>query len=102
MKHTKAEIFEAARANRIPAGPVNSMAELMESRLLKERGFFIDVEHSETGKLTYPGAPYKFSETPWAIRRPAPILGQHNVDVYCSRLGYTKKELVKMYETGII
>jgi len=29
-------------------------------------------------------------------------LGQHNADIYCDRLGYTKEELVKLYQTGII
>jgi len=101
-KHTKAELFELGKTKGIPLTPVNSMAEVMESRQLKERGFFIDVEHPKAGKLTYPGAPYKFSRTPWAIRRPAPLLGQNNEDIYCNRLGYTKRELVKMYEAGII
>jgi len=101
MKHTIAEILEAG-GKELPIGPVKSVAEIMESRQLKERGFFIEVEHPKAGKLTYPGAPYRFSRTPWIIRRPAPLLGQHNEDVYCNQLGYTKKELVKMYEAGII
>ena len=101
MKHTKAEIFELAR-EKIPFAPVNSMAEVVGSKQLKERGFFIDVEHPKAGKLTYPGAPYKFPRTPWAIHRPAPLLGQHNEDVYCKQLGYTREDLVKMYEAGII
>ncbi len=102
IKHTTAELFEAAKAKKIPLAVVNSIAEVMESGQLKERGFFIDIEHSKVGKLTYPGAPYKFSETPWTIHKPAPLLGQHNEDVYCNQLGYTKRELVKMYEAGII
>ena len=101
-KHTKAEIFELAKAKRIPWGPVNSMAEVMELQHLKERDFFVEAEHPEAGNLTYPGAPCKFSRTTWAIRRPAPLLGQHNEDIYCNQLGYTKKELVEMYKAGII
>ena len=101
MEHTKAEIFELG-GKRFPIGPVNSMPEMMENKQLKERGFFVEVEHPKTDRLTYPGAPYKFSKTPWAIRKPAPLLGQHNNDVYCERLGYTKKELAKMREAGII
>lgn len=102
IKHTTAELFESAKAKKIPLAVVNSIAEVMESRQLKERGFFIDIEHSKAGKLTYPGAPYKLSKTPWTIHKPAPLLGQHNEDVYCNQLGYTKRELVKMYEAGII
>lgn len=102
MKYTKAELFELAKANKIPLGPVNSAAEVVGNPQFKERGFFTTVKHSVVGKLTYPGAPYKFSKTPWAFRRPAPLLGQHNEDIYCDRLGYTKRELVKMYQVGII
>ena len=76
--------------------------EVLEREQFKERDFFIDIEHPETGKLTYPGAPYKLPKTPWKIRRAAPLLGQHNVDIFCSELGYTKMELVKMYEAEII
>ena len=98
----KTEIFEAGKARKVPLAPVNSIAEVMESEQFKERGFFVNVEHPKAGKLTYPGALHKLSETPWAIRRPAPLLGQHNEDIYCNRLGYTKRELAKMYESGTI
>ncbi len=100
--YTKAELFKLAKEKRIPLAPVNTMTEVMESQQFKERDFFVDGEHPETGKLTYPGAPYKFSETPCSIRKPAPLLGQHNEDVYCNQLGYTKRELTKMYGAGII
>jgi len=102
MKHTKADLFKLAKEKKIPLAPANSVAEVVENRQLKERGFFIAMEHPEAGKLTCPGAPYKFSKTPWTIRKPAPLLGQHNEDIYCNQLGYTKRELTKMYEAGII
>ena len=101
-EHTKAEIFEAAKEKGIPLAASYSIEEVMKSRQLTGRNFFVDVEHPVAGELTYPGAPFKFSTTPWTIRRPAPLLGQHNEDIYCNQLGYTKKELVKMYEAGII
>jgi crotonobetainyl-CoA:carnitine CoA-transferase CaiB-like acyl-CoA transferase len=102
IKHTKAEIFEAARMKGTPVTPANSVAEVMESRQLKERSFFVDIDRTEVGEFTCPGAPYKFFKTPWTIRKPAPLLGQHNEDLYCNQLGYTKKEVVQMYEAGII
>ncbi|MDD5127359.1 MAG: CoA transferase [Dehalococcoidales bacterium] len=101
-QYTKAEIFEMAKEKKMPIGPVNTIEEVVHSRQLKERGFFKEIEHPGTGKMTYPGAPYQFAATPWAIRTPAPLLGQHNEEIYCTRLGFTKGELAKMYETGII
>jgi crotonobetainyl-CoA:carnitine CoA-transferase CaiB-like acyl-CoA transferase len=50
----------------------------------------------------YPGQPYQFSKTAPRNRHGAPLLGQHNEEVYCTRLGYTKQDLIKLREAGII
>ena len=102
INYTRAEITEMAKAKGIPMGPINSIDEVLAAEQLKARGYFVEWEHPEAGTLTYPGAPCKLPKTPWSIRRPAPLLGQHNEEVYCRRLGYTREELVKMYEVGII
>ena len=98
----KQEFFHAAQAKRCPVGPVNTMDEVLNCEHLAARGFFAEIEHPEMGKVKCPSAPYKFSETPWRLDRPAPLLGQHNEDIYCKRLGYRKKALVKMRGTGVI
>lgn len=100
MQHTKAEIFEIAKNRMIPIAPVNTVEELMQNRQLEDRKFFINLDPQKAALC--PGAPYKFLETPWKIRRPAPRLGEHNKEIYHERLGIPEKELVKMYETGII
>ncbi len=100
--YTKMEIFEAAKAKGVPIAPLNSTAELFENRQLAERAFFVNVEHPEAGKLTYPGIPYKSPGVPWSIRKPAPLLGQHNEDIYHNQLGYTEKDLLEMQEAEII
>jgi len=69
---------------------------------LAERGFFVEIDHPKAGKLKYPGAPCKFSSPLWQLKRPAPLLGQHNEEVFCQRLGYTRKELVKLRQAGVI
>ena len=88
-RYTKRELLEGAKAKRVPLAPMHLMPEVLERQQFKERDIFVAIEHPEAGKLTYPGAPYKLPETPWKIRRPAPLLGQHNVDIYCHELGYT-------------
>ncbi|MDD5126968.1 MAG: CoA transferase [Dehalococcoidales bacterium] len=102
MEHTKKEIFDLAKRVSIPIGPLYSMEEVVSNPQLTERDYFVEIMHPEVGKLTYPGAPYKLNNNPWQMRLPAPKLGQHNVDIYGGRLGYTKEELVKLYECGII
>jgi len=102
IEHTKEEIFDLAKRIKVPIGPLYSMEEVVNNPHLRERDFFVGIEHSETGKLAYPGAPYILPKTPWINHMPAPKLGEHNADIYCDRLGYTREELVKMYEVGII
>jgi crotonobetainyl-CoA:carnitine CoA-transferase CaiB-like acyl-CoA transferase len=100
--HTKQELFDIFLKSKIASAPVNSPQDLLKNAQLKAREYFVEVDHPETGKVTYPGAPFKMSETSWQIRQPAPLLGQHNEEIYCGRLGYTKQELVKLREGGII
>jgi crotonobetainyl-CoA:carnitine CoA-transferase CaiB-like acyl-CoA transferase len=102
MKHTKEEISRTAQANRVPISPVNTAGDLFKSRHLNTRGFFVEIDHPEAGKLKYPGAPYRLSQTPWRLKRRAPLLGEYNEEVYCDLLGHSKRELVKMREAGVI
>jgi len=104
MSHTKADLLRLGRELGFTGGwaPLQTVDDLINSEHLKERGFFVEVDHPEAGRQKYPGAPYKLSETPWKIERPAPVLGQHNVEIYCDRLGYTKQNLVDLRRTGVI
>ncbi len=102
MNHTKEEIYHKGQAGNCPFAAVMSAEDVVNSEHLKTREFFVDVEHPLAGKIKYPGAPYKFSETPWEIENPAPLLGQHNEKIYCERLGYAKQDLVKLKEAGIV
>jgi len=62
----------------------------------------VTIGHPEAGSLTYPGAPYKLSETPWEIRSPAPTLGQHNGAVLGKRLGLSADELASLRQAGVV
>jgi len=99
---TKQEIFAAGQAHHIPIGPVSSIAETVDSPHLAERGYFVEVEHPVAGTLKTPGAPYRFSRSPWQIRTPAPALGQHNQEIYGGRLDYTAERIEVLREAGII
>ena len=101
-QRTKDEIIAPSQAKGVPSLPVNTIADAMNSPQLADRGFFVDIDHPEVGKARYPGPPHRFSSIPWRVERPAPLLGQHNEEVYCGHLGYSKEELVKLRETGVI
>lgn len=102
MKHTKKEIYHKGQSFSCPIGMVSSSDEVVNSEQMKTRNFFTEIDHKETGKLKYPQAPYRFSKTPWAIRRPAPLLGEHNEEILCNRLNYTKDDLLKFAESRVI
>jgi len=76
--------------------------DLLNSAQLKARDFFADVDHPQIGRIKFPTAPYRFSKTPWRLERPAPLLGGHNEDIYCGRLGYSREGLAQMRAAGTI
>lgn len=102
MEHTKEEIFRMCQDNRVPTCPLYSAEDIVGHYHLEERGFFKEIEHPVAGKIKYPGAPCIFSEIPSALRRPAPTLGEHNQEVYCNRLGLSKKEYASLRRRHII
>ncbi len=101
-KKGKQEFYQEAQKKGIPSAPVNTTADLINSDHLASRNFFIELDHPKAGKLRFPGLFIRFSETSPRIARRAPLLGEHNEAVYCGRLGYSRKELIKMRNTGII
>jgi crotonobetainyl-CoA:carnitine CoA-transferase CaiB-like acyl-CoA transferase len=100
--HTRAELFEKFLSAKIASAPVNTPEDLLNYEHLQERGFFKKIDHSETGEVTYPGAPVNLTESPAQFRHAAPLLGQHNEEIYCELLGYNREDLVKFRESEII
>ena len=101
MSRTKKEIVEACQEGHVLCAPLNTAEDLLNEEHLKERRFWTEIDHPVAGKLTYPGRLAISSELPWVVRRPAPLLGQHNLEVYAD-LGYTGEDLVKLREMGVI
>ena len=102
MEHTVEEIYRRSQERGAPVGAVRTADQVLNDRQMAARGFFVEIEHQETGKLKYPGVPYTFSEIQREAPVAAPLLGQHNEEIYCGRLGYTKRDLAKLKEAGVI
>ena len=81
---------------------VNKVEDVVKSEYAKSPGLFVDIDHPQAGKLSYIRGPGRFSETPWAHKRAAPLLGEHNQEVYCGKLGYSAEELLMLRQTGVI
>ena len=95
-KFTMRELFEAGRREGVPIAPILSIADFYNSPQTKAREYFVEVDHPVAGKADYPGPPYKWTETPATVRRPAPCLGEHNEEVYCQELGLSRGDLASL------
>ncbi len=102
IQYNKEELFKMCQDARVPVGPCYNSEEIVNSEQLNFRQYFIETDHPEIGKVKYPGAPYRLSLTPWRIKSRAPLLGEHNEEILCGRLGYTKQDLLRMKQSGII
>ena len=77
-EHTAEELFQICLKRRIPLVPIYRISDLVNHPHLKQRNFFVELDHSEGGRLKYPLGPCQFSKTNWQMEHPAPLLGQHN------------------------
>ncbi|MGH7856779.1 MAG: CoA transferase, partial [Candidatus Binatia bacterium] len=75
------ELYQLLQKRRVPLAPVSTMGDLLSSKHLNARGFFVSFATPAGRTYRYPGAPYLFSRTPWQLRRPAPRLGEHRSEV---------------------
>ncbi len=101
-QRTKYEIYHEGQKAGVATGAYQTPEEIMNSEQLNSRSFFVELDHPEVGRITYPTAPYRFSKTPWRGRRAAPLLGEHNEEIYHRRLGHSKEELARLRGLGII
>jgi crotonobetainyl-CoA:carnitine CoA-transferase CaiB-like acyl-CoA transferase len=100
-KHTAQEVFEAAQEWRIPAAIVLETDELPDDPQYSTRGYFREIDHPAAGRFKYPGPPFRMSRTPPDVRR-APLLGEHNEEVYVDMLGLSRSEFEELKESGVI
>ncbi len=103
QEQSVAEVYQAAQRRRIPFAPVSTMSDLLSSAHLKARGFFAVLDHPAVPRGTQvPGAPYQLARTPWAIRCPAPRLGEHTDAVLTAQLGLSADDIASLHEAHVI
>jgi crotonobetainyl-CoA:carnitine CoA-transferase CaiB-like acyl-CoA transferase len=101
LEHTKDEIYHQGQACGVAVTKVANTQDVVESRQYNARNYFITIDHPELGSVKFPSWPCKFSQTSPAIHRPAPLLGEHNEQVY-TQLGYSAQDLVCLKAAGVI
>ena len=99
--HPKEDIYHALQGMRTVAGYVATVEDLRASKQFQARQFFQAIDHPAAGEGVYPGALFTLQDTPWPHDR-APLLGEHNHEIYGERLGYSRTALAQLYSVGII
>lgn len=102
LSHKQDEIVEKAQAKGWPVVPVNTIEDLIHDEHFNEREFFVDVEHPVAGTQTYTGSPWNMEKGGFQSRRPAPLLGQHNMEIYGEELDLDRSEIVRLRHQGVI
>jgi CoA:oxalate CoA-transferase len=101
-RYTVKEVGEMMDKERVANSPILNIQQVVEDPHLKDRGYFVEVEHPVIGKAKIPGVPFKMSETPGAVERPSPLVGEHNELILGKYLKMGREEVKKLREEGAI
>ena len=103
LTRTKAELMEKGVEMSILTMPITDARDVVESPQFRAREFFTEAAHPELGgAITYPGFPVKVSGLPYLVRRRAPLIGEHNEEVYIEELGFSREELARLKASQVI
>jgi CoA:oxalate CoA-transferase len=93
------KIFEEAT---VPCGAIMNIEQVVHDPQVRARNMIVEMEHPKLGKFIFPGVPFHFSESPVSIKSFAPLLGEHNVEVYAEELGLGREEVEELKKDGVI
>ena len=97
------EVYHAAQERGFTWGAVRAPEALLDDPHLHDRGFWKEVEHPELGRsFIYPGEAAIYNGSPWRISRRAPLIGEHNTEIFCDELGLSRGELSVLAENRVI
>jgi crotonobetainyl-CoA:carnitine CoA-transferase CaiB-like acyl-CoA transferase len=100
--HDKWDVAQRLQNAGIPAAPVQKGADIFGSPALREIGFVTTLDHPEAGTHDYPGLAYGLERTPGAIRRAAPLFGQHNDFVLREVVGLSAERVEELRASGAV
>jgi formyl-CoA transferase len=100
-QHTKHEVMKILGEAGVPCGAVLNTVELINDPHLRQRRMIVDIEHPARGKISIPGCPVQMQDSPVEVKS-APLLGQHNAEIYAQMLGLSQQQLDDLKVQGVI
>jgi formyl-CoA transferase len=100
-RYTKHEVMRIIAEADVPCGAVLDSVELLEDPHMRERGMIVTIDHPVRGKFRMPGCPVRLEDSTVEVTS-APLLGEHNLVVYKTLLGYADGELEELKQQGVI
>ena len=102
-RHTPHQVFRKLQAAGVIAGAVQSpKVKVDEDPQLKHRNFLPEIEHAELGKAKFEAQPMRLSRSPWELRRPSPLFGEHRDYVFGEILGLESEDIAELIVEGAI
>lgn len=101
-EHTRYEVFAAGQREGLPCAPILDAGEALQNEQFRNRAYFLDLMHPHVGTLSYTGLPFRLSDVDMADAAPAPLLGQHNAEVYGGLLGMAHADIAALSQRGVI
>ncbi len=100
--HERRWLYREGQARVIPIVPIPSVAEVLEWEQTKARNYFETIDDPILGRVRVPGTPLRLNSQRPEAARPAPTLGQHNGEIFGSRLGFSQSQLKEMSKEHVI
>jgi CoA:oxalate CoA-transferase len=100
MRLTSNRFASSCQAS-VPESPINTYDRVFTDPHVLEREMVVGVKHPVAGPTRVVGIPVKLSDTPGAIRRPAPVLGEHTAEIL-TELGYSETDQERLRTSGAI
>jgi formyl-CoA transferase len=100
-RHTKHEVMKILGQAGVPCGAVLNTVELINDPHLRQRRMIVEIEHPARGKISIPGCPVQLEDSPVEVKS-APLLGQHNAEVYGQMLGLNEQQVQELKSQGVV
>jgi formyl-CoA transferase len=102
LRRDNATWFKLLTEAEVPCAPVQTIDQVFQAPQVLHRDMLVEIDHPTAGKVRMAGIPVKFSETPASVRKPPPLLGEHNEEVLKNWLGMSAAAIDQLKREKII